>query len=655
MKTERHTDLFSRIVTPVRNIVAMALLLTAGLSFAVAQDISTLATRYPELKIKQADGLPIRVAREDWSAAKRLVDQDGEWRKWVDSRKNALDGWISRFHDRPEWISGTQHELVDPKTQAPVKWLPDMPEPADGAGKFRQAWVSYARSYNFDQILEAARIYRLTGENRYAEWAAQQLDFYARNYSRWSLQSWNGKARMMGQSLDEATSCVQLIEATRLIEKAVSPERLAGWRMGLFLPMTANFRDSYQGFNNITLWLAVAIALVGYNFDDSGLVTEAIDGPNGVRALMKQGVTADFLWYEGSFSYNDYVLAALRPLFVQASLMGHASMLQREMLIAQNMLLAPVEFRFPDGNRPTPGDDRNARAPALNIGLHASLRRVLPTSAGLMQAARYKSWDSLVDPSENYPRLAEKLPSVSTQNFEAERMAVLKTDNWQLFVHYGQLTDKHAQQEALNYELYRDSTPVSVDQGTVAYRSQLHLNYFRRGVAHNVPLVNGAGQDGWALGKVVSFDAAVPSIEMVQPAYWKDASATRRLEIRNDVVSDKVVIRSKDQHRLGLLFNSECKFDLDDPALGPPSSSSPPVGPGFEYWSGVSRRAAPLQWSAKLICNNVQIRLSVKGSMSHTLFHGTVPATPVPSKREAIYMELTGKEANFDMQLSAVP
>ena len=46
-------------------------------------------------------------------------------------------------------------------------------------------------------------------------------------------------------------------------------------------------------------------------------------------------------------------------------------------------------------------------------------------------------------------------------------MAVLKTADWQLFMHYGQLAANHAQQEALNYELYRNASPVSLDQGTV--------------------------------------------------------------------------------------------------------------------------------------------------------------------------------------------
>ncbi len=85
--------------------------------------------------------------------------------------------------------------------------------------------------------------------------------------------------------------------------------------------------DDWRGFNQVLtsttiLWVIVAKALIGYRFHDAKLIAEAIDGPKGIRVLFKRGVTTDFLWYEGSFSYNDYVLMALKPIFVQASLMG---------------------------------------------------------------------------------------------------------------------------------------------------------------------------------------------------------------------------------------------------------------------------------------------------------------------------------------------
>src|SRR5690242_17230931 len=82
-------------------IVATLLFVSAG-STAMAEDLSAIAARYPELKVPQPGGLPIRVAREDWPNAQRLLSQDAGWREWVNSRKAGLDAWISTFNDRPE-------------------------------------------------------------------------------------------------------------------------------------------------------------------------------------------------------------------------------------------------------------------------------------------------------------------------------------------------------------------------------------------------------------------------------------------------------------------------------------------------------------------------------------------------------------------------
>jgi hypothetical protein len=47
------------------------------------------------------------------------------------------------------------------------------------------------------------------------------------------------------------------------------------------------------------------------------------------------------------------------------------------------------------------------------------------------------------------------------------------------------------------------------------------------------------------------------------------------------------------------------------------------------------------------------MRLSVNASVPHALFYGSAPATPLPARRQAIYLELLGREANFDMQFTA--
>jgi hypothetical protein len=636
--------------------IAFIMQLHIPLVAAPKSDYATLAAIFSEQKMMQSNGSPIRLAREDWDEAQRLVVNDARWKQWLTERQLSVDEWMIRFYDRPEWISGWQHELVDPITQAPVKWTRNMPEPKDGQGsqlKFKQAWVSWTRSYNFEMTLEAARLYRLTGNQRYADWSAKQIDFYAQNYSKWPLRTWNGKAKMMGQSLDEATGSIQLIEAVRLLGNRVASKRTTQWRDNLFFPIAANLADFNQGVNNIALWHSVAITLISWQFGDDKRAELALNGSRGFRNLIDTGITDDYIWYEGSFAYNDYALRALTPLFIQASLLKKSGLIQREMLLAQNMLLATSQFRFADGNLPSPNDG-NSRIKAIDLGLYASLYRVFPTQAGITEAKRRNNWDTLVDPISLAKDGVQPPPKVFTKNFEAIRMAMLKSDYWQAFVHYGQVVQHHAQQEATSYELYGNGSPLSVDQGTVSYGSEFHENYFRKAIAHNVPLINGEGQKDWALGIVEHFDAKTNTLAVSQPNYTTDSSVKRTYKIVDNEFIDHIAIKLKPPNsrhqRIGMLFHSECPIEAKSTVLGLPIQSHLPVTKGFSYWKSIFAYRPPPNWSVTLNCPNERYTLSVSGPIIHTVHLASVPATPLLARRHALYLETLGNAASYEFR-----
>jgi hypothetical protein len=100
-------------------------------------------------------------------------------------------------------------------------------------------------------------------------------------------------------------------------------------------------------------------------------------------------------------------------------------------------------------------------------------------------------------------------------------------------VHYGQLTYAHAQAEVPSYELYAGNTKISTDQGTIDYASPFHEHYFRRAVAHNVPLIDGEGQEldrgTWLEGFLEQFNPRQPSITVTQPVYQKGVNVSRQI------------------------------------------------------------------------------------------------------------------------------
>ena len=133
-------------------------------------------------------------------------------------------------------------------------------------------------------------------------------------------------------------------------------------------------------------------------------------------------------------------------------------------------------------------------------------------------------------------------------------MAILKDGPWQVFMHYGQITRSHTESEALNYSACFNATDITHDPGTVGYGSPLHRGYHTRGLGHNVPLVNGEGEDlgilserrEWIVeqadpqsplrGELLAFSAKPALVSAAQPRYRSDARARRTLSIDGETL-----------------------------------------------------------------------------------------------------------------------
>jgi hypothetical protein len=622
--------------------------------------MQVMAQAFPTLKQYDNSGSPTRVAREDWSLAAWMVKNKPAWQAWVKSRQKSLEMWISKPRDRADMIAGWGHDLYDAKG-VPVQWSANMAEPSKsdpGGTKFWGAWVYYVRSYNIGRIQEAARLYRLTGNTILRDWAIAQLDFYAANYSSWPLQkTWPGQSSMFWQSLDEAAAMPILIDAVRLLEPDLGQAHLSSLYTHLFSPMVKNLLV-FNKTNNMGTWVASAIAEVAIEFGEPALLDTSLNGKFGLFTLLKTGVTTDYLWNEGTFGYNNYVVLAMAPLFILADLKGQNELLQFAKLAAENMLLSPLQFRFNDGYLPFMGDVTGGRLLATNSGIYQALVRTIPTTIGLHQEAQ--TWDSLIDPQTIYTQ-QPSLPIVTTALFDPDRIAVLKNSYWQAFVHYGQLVSYHAEYEVPGYEIYWQpatgkSIPVAANQGTVDYGSPYHNQYFIRGVAHNVALVDGEGQDTLPLTlQVDNFDKDIPTITVSHKNYKKGAAVSRTISLQGSAFDESTSISLVDtssNRRLGVVLNTECQLNLSGSNLNPFQTTSVPQGIGFSYWSGVTMTSAPTQWNGILVCSGQSFTLQVTSNLPHKIYLATAPAIPLPNTREAIYLEILGRSAKFEMKIS---
>lgn len=594
------------------------------------------------------------LASESWSAASAKVAATPAWSGWLSSRKATIDAWTARPRERADLIGGYMHDYIDAATGVPLSWTPDSPEPPNGGTdaqvKFKQAWVFYLRDYNIRRLLDAARVFKVGGETKYRDWAAAQLDFYADHYGLWPLRTKNGRARMFQNGLDEATASFALLDAARLLSPDVTPARAERWRSGLFYAMAGNLKSTGSPLTNIGLWHGAAVAAIGMRYRDAALVSWGLDSTIGVRATLAACLTADNLWNEGSFSYNSYVIAALTSLVTQAGLEGYASQVGNEKAAITRLLLSPLDFRFDDGWLPTPSDATPLAA--IDVNTHFAAYRVAPTWWGVQKAASYQSWDTLVDPPPALPA-APTLPPVSTRNFASVRMAVLRAGPWQAFVHYGQATANHAQQETPGYELYKGTTRISTDAGTVSYGSPYHGEYFTKGAGNNVPLVDGNGQAGWAPGTLDAFVAADHRIAVTNPAYQPAVSVNRDFRLATQGFTENTTLTAADgkPRRLGVVFQTGCSV-VPLSGLAAATGLKPPANTATGYWSGLAAYTAQANWSVRLACAGTNFTYSVSGPAAQTVFIGKGPATPLPATRPVLYYETTGTQAKFSATIS---
>jgi oligo-alginate lyase len=602
---------------------------------------------FAELKHLDAAGSPLRKAREDWAGARKRAAEP-EWAAWLRARRAEVDDWMAKRRDRVEWVAGWWHDFVSPKDGSFLTWTPDEPgedtlsSPSDPrvklTPKLHGGWVFGFRSRHTEKVLEAARLGRLTGERKYSEWAASQLDFYAENWAKWPIQKSKSKARLMHQSLDDANVLVRLVNAARLLEAPA--ERRRQWIDALFRPQAELLEETMQSIHNIACWQRSAVAQTAIYANDDALWKRAVEGPYGIRKQVEHGITSEYLWFEQSLLYNNYVVSALLPLFTMASLEGRAAELTAEMHAAENMMLAPTYLRFPTGQLPNPADATTGLKTAPNAAFLASAYRVFPTALGLMTAAASKSWDTLLDPPEAV-RTVPPLPQVVARDWKTSRVAVLRGGPWQVFVHYGQLHRSHAQAEALNFEAFYESTDVTHDPGTVGYGSPLHRGFYQAGFAHNVVLFDREGQERWQPGEVVLFEPG--RLIARQPRYRADASVERDLRIDGSRLIDVVTAEGASK-TVGLVLHLQGRIEV--PRQAESAESLP-------YWKNARAARFADKAAFEVRFGSRTMRLTVEVPGPFTAHFAQSPDVP-PDLRDSLYIEAPGNKARFVTTLEPV-
>jgi hypothetical protein len=184
---------------------------------------------------------------------------------------------------------------------------------------------SHQHDRNLQRMLTAAWAYAISGQEKFADYAAKVLLGYAERYENYpyhsasleTTSSWGRKAggHLFEQTLNEASSLATRIgPAYDLIYDSgvLSDAQHNKIKQGLLLPMLDNIDGNKAGKSNWQTWHNAAMLWGGALLGEPAWVEKAINAKdNGFYYQMDASVSKEGMWYENSWGYHFYTLSAL--------------------------------------------------------------------------------------------------------------------------------------------------------------------------------------------------------------------------------------------------------------------------------------------------------------------------------------------------------
>lgn len=442
----------------------------------------------------------------------------------------------------PAEPGGYYHDYFCPAHGVQLHFEPATPHihrcPVDAAiwqgERFDAAWRWFVNNRLAESAFRLALLWRLEGNPAQLAPVVRTLTGYAAQYAAYGKvpRTVANPGVATYTTLDESVWVLPLAWAFDLIRDQLTTGERDPIVRNLFAPVADHLvAYHFRGIHNFACWHNAAIGTIGVVIDREDLVAFAMDSDFGCYNQLQQGVLADGLWFEGSFSYHFYTVYALLML---AKAMRHSpgyDLRQRPELYA--MLLAPIQSAYPDWSLPAPND-----CWYFTSLLHDCCHGVPPGPAfyeigygwydeprfgRLLQRAYQEgprdSLDALLFGRAELP--AAPIAALSSVHLPASGYAIVRTmptdinaekaESAQryLLLKYGPHGGGHGHPDKLNLILHAYGRRFSPDLGTPGYGLDLFQSWYRQTVCHNTVTLDGRSQPEGA-GQLHCFQDAGP-------------------------------------------------------------------------------------------------------------------------------------------------
>ena len=523
------------------------------------------------------------------------------------------------------------------------------------------AWRWSANDLLARSAANLALLWRLEGNRSHLSRALEILKGYVAQYPTYQSEELRGEnpGVVTFTTLDESAWVIPLAWTYDMIRDDLAGDDAASIAHGLFVPTAEHLVAHHFGnIHNVACWHNAAIGTLGLILDRQDLLDFALHSACGLDAQLREGVLADGLWWEGSFSYHYYTLTALLALAKALRFAGDLDSTAHETL--RKMLHAPILCAYPDGSLPATNDcwffasltDECCHGvpPAAAFYELGYAWYGEPAFAGVLQRAYARaprdSLDALLFGTETLPPVeAVALPSVHLPHsgYAILREPALRQpvsgppttpsadggNERFLLLKHGPHGGVHGHPDKLSLTVYSHGCRLSPDLGTPGYGLDLVESWYRQTLSHNTVTVDGLSQPV-ATGQIVRFSSE--GVFQVADAMttWVDApyegiSMRRVILSRPDYFLDLFSVQCTQERRIDWVYRNAglCAISPDTEA-----SALAEEGHGYEHILGVTRAVTDGDVVVNWTVGDVGLRLHLAGLPGTEAIAGTAPGNP---------------------------
>ncbi len=397
-------------------------------------------------------------------------------------------------------------------------------------------WVYYYRNEVSLNVWKSAILYESTKDVTFINYIERMIKYYFKNYLKFLRHDKNGDVfseednvpwgcgRIMPQGLNESIFFIRFFNGLQIVKEHLTHESITIIQETV-LEFYKLIKPQIDKIHNIPCWKNSALLNLGLFVNNYDMVNEALFDEFGLYNQIKQGVTKDFFWFEGSIHYNFFTLEGLLNSLVFSKEYNY-QMNKSYTNTIEDMLHSAYQYAFSNGILPNPNDGW----PNINLKTYSYIYDMATYVYGedskvgdllknivnkpiervelpLSRPYYYNNTISLerltlipeIDLSK-YNKVTQE-----AHNFKTSQFAILRKNDLNVFIKYGHNGPSHAHPDKMNIEVLWDKHMLTRDLSNAGYGAELCNEWHRMTTSHSTVVVDGKNQISMRPGKTVNF------------------------------------------------------------------------------------------------------------------------------------------------------